>query len=240
MNKELVKKGSSVLALLAILTAPSIAGATDNPIWTAPVKGLETLKLEHEEMTGSVMLYGRFTAIDGDVEPAVPVDYSDIFGTGTGFMIEGSLLWESGDWLLGGYISLGSDSFGGKKDTDAVGDSLEADDMDITTILFGFKGLYSLGEGFYVDAHGGIGIANYSSVDGTLTIGGTPFAIEVFGSTSAFAFDFGTRIGYSTGHFVADLGFGFRFQGAPDGGDLSLDTDIPAMAAFEIGAGVRF
>ena len=112
--------------------------------------------------------------------------------------------------------------------------------MEITTFLVGFKGIYTLGNGFYVDVHGGIGIANYNSVDGTLTLGGVPFEVEVFGSTSVFVFDFGARIGYSVGHFIADLGFGFRFQGAPDGGDLSLDTDVPAMAAFEIGAGVRF
>ena len=91
-----------------------------------------------------------------------------------------------------------------------------------------------------MDAHGGIGIARYSTVDGTFTFGGTPFDVEVFGSTSTLAFDMGTRIGFSRGHFVADLGFGIRIQGAPDGGDLDLGTDAPAMAAFEVGVGIRF
>ena len=239
MSMGLRSKAWSCAIVITMLAVPSLASAKDNTSW-APNSGIELLQLDEGDTKGSVMLYARFSAIDGEADPNVPVDYSDIFGTGVGFQLEGSMLWKSGDWLLGGYISIGSDTFNGEKDTDAVGDSLEPDDMDITTFLVGFKGLMPFGSGFYWDVHIGIGIANYSSVDGTLILSGIPFDVEVFGSTGAFAFDFGTRIGYSVGHFTADLGFGFRFQGPPDGGDLDLDTSLPVMAAFEIGAGVTF
>ena len=184
--------------------------------------------------------------MDGEVDTGL--DYSDLFGSGTGFDLEGRMLWKSigTDWLLGGFLSIGRDSYDGQRDTDDFGDSLTTDDLDITTIIAGFKGSLRFGDGFHFGAHGGLGMASYSKVEGVLRVDfGPPLGllvanIEVFGASSAFVFDLGAHLGYTIDHFFAEIGFGLRFQGAPDGGDLDFDTGAPAIATFELGAGVRF
>ena len=70
----------------------------------------------------SMRVYGRFSSFEGMAHreefPFEGLDYGDLFGSGTGFMIEGSKLWKVEDVYLGGYFSLGMDSYSGKKDTD--------------------------------------------------------------------------------------------------------------------------
>ena len=237
------------ITLTVLFLACSIAKAQSVLSWS-PQQDPEPAQEEVSEESSTyhtVMLYGRVSSLDGELEKESlffsGLDYTDLFGTGTGFMIEGSKLWELGgldSWYLGGYLSFGFDSYGGKKDTDSVGDSLDPDDLDIVTFLGGIKGTYPFGSGFYGEGHLGIGAATYSAVDGTLTIAGTPFDVDVFKSSTVFAFDMGLRIGYSNGPFIAELGFGLRIQGKPKTADLDFNNGEIVEPAFEIGAGFKF
>ena len=230
------------LAVFVALAAwPSSARAEEAEPWL-PNAGLEVLKFQEEvdDVRSSIMLYARFSAIAGEVDSGLDVDYGDIFGAGFGFQLEGSMLWKMDEWYIGGFIAIGVDSYDGEKEADDIGDTLEPDELDITNFLVGIKGHLTFGRGFYWDVHAGIGIARWSAVDGTLVIAGVPIDVDVFESTTVFAFDLGTRIGFTTGAFIVDAGFGFRFFGAPDDADLSFSSSTAATASFEIGVGVAF
>jgi hypothetical protein len=228
-----------LLALFALMAAPALAAAQE----TLPrLGGQEVIVHDHEHRVQvSLGLYGRISGIDGELDPDVPVDYSDLFGAGGGVMLEVSILWDSGQhWKAGPYLSISGDTYEGEKDTDFFGDSLEADDMDISTLLVGFKSIFDFAPFWYGEAHGAIGIATYGEVDGVLTVGGVPADVVIFEESSVFAFDLGGRIGFQAERFFAEAGFGLRVQGPPENGDLDFDSSAPAEFAFEFGAGFRF
>ena len=199
-----------------------------------------TLQDEGDSVWATLGLYARFSAIAGEVDSDLDVDYGDIFGGGGGLQLEGAMFWKMNTWYVGAFVSIGVDSYDGEKESDDIGDTLEPDELDITTFLVGFKSQLTFGKGFYWDLHAGIGIAQWSTVDGTLTRGGIPVEVKVFDSTTVVAFDFGARIGFTTGMFFVDAGFGFRFLGAPDDAEISFSSSAAATAAFEIGAGLAF
>jgi len=228
-----------LLAAAALGLAPAGAWAQDTLFLP---ERQEVVVHQHEHGFEVVLgLYLRVSGIDGELDPDVPVDYADLFGGGAGGMLEVSFLWGIEEhWKAGPYISFGGDTYDGQRDVDPFGDSLEADDMDISTVIVGFKGLFPFAPFWYGEAHGGFGVATYHQVDGILRIGGVPQNVVIFEESSVLAFDFGGRIGFHINHFFAEAGFGLRIQGPPDNGDIAFDSSAPAEFAFELGAGVRF
>ena len=239
--------GYSVLALLFF--GATLANAQDEVFSNPIAPGFQAggaPGFDNRPVETSIILSWRASDISGTVDSGL--DYGDLFGSGSGFDLEGRMLWSSPgvDWILGGYLSIGQDSFNGQTDTDDFGDSLTTSDLDITTIVAGFMGSHRFGDGFYFDGRVGFGLANYDSVDGTLRIDfGPPTGIvvidfEVFGASSAVLFEFGGSLGYGVDSFFVEMGLGFRFQGAPDNGDLDFSSSAPGIGIFELGAGIRF
>lgn len=183
---------------------------------------------------------GRVSALSGEMDPFIPVDYEDVFGTGLGVAVEGALLFDLRDVHVGPYLSVGWDTWEGERDTDIFGDSLEPEDLDAFTVLAGVKGQWRLHPLFHVDAHAGIGSVSWSDTDAVLTLSGVSSEVRLFDRSTRFAFDFGLRAGVGNDRLFAELGLGFRAMGHPRDGDLDLLLDDPAAVAFEFGAGVRF
>jgi hypothetical protein len=193
-------------------------------------------------MKPSFLIGGRVSSIVGEVDPWVPVDYEDIFKTGWGAFIEGRMMSEVGpmNWM-GGYLSLGWDEYEGKRDTDAYGDSLEPDKMDMITALIGAKGIYQFAPRLYVEGHMAGGLVYYDDVDGVFTPGwGGSSPVRVFDATWTGAFDMGARLGYTRKRFLAEIGFGMRFQGPPDDADFDFDSSGPLSVALEAAVGFQF
>jgi len=242
----LKKRTPRVLSAAVVLAAgfallPRTAWAGSEDLWPLP----ESMQTERPasrrgELTGTFVLHGHLSVIAGSLDSTIPVGYQDLFGSGVGLSGEGSLLWRSGEWQLGGYVSIGWDTFPGKTDTDDFGDTLKADGMDIVTVLAGFKGVNDFGYGFQADLHVGMGAAMYSSVDGTLTLSGVPMQVEVFKSSSAFVVDFGARFLYGVDRLLFDLGLDVRLQGPPRNGDIDFDANGPVVATLELGIGLKF
>lgn len=228
-----------LLAAAALGLAP--AGAWAQDALFLPERQEVVVHQHEHRFEVAIGVYLRASAIDGELDPDVPSDYSDLFGGGGGIMFEAAFLWGIEEhWKAGPYISIGGDTYQGRKDTVFVGNSLEADDMDITTVLVGFKGIFPFAPFWYGEAHGALGIATYHQVNGILENGGVFTEEVIFEETSVLAFDFGGRIGFHVDHFFAEAGFGFRIQGPPEEGTVILDPSAPAEFAFEFGAGVRF
>jgi hypothetical protein len=143
-------------------------------------------------------------------------------------------------WQVGPYLSIGLDTFEGEKDTDALGDTLEADDLEFLTVLVGGKGVFPFAPFWHVEMHAALGVVHNNAVDGVLTVSGVPSDVEVFSDSATIAFDFGGRIGFRVEQFFGELGFGIRVQGAPADGDLDFSSDAPAQIALEAGFGLRF
>jgi hypothetical protein len=231
--------GAAVLVAAVVFASPALARAQSAAsLWTPP--GLELLGRKDPERRGSVVLRAKATTLKGDVEPLLDLEYDDLFKSGFGLGVEGSLLWLRSDWYLGGYLAIGWETYGGKSATDDIGDTLEADDLGVVTVMAGFKALRSLGSGFHGEANLGIGAVRYLETGGTLTLSGTPIDVDLFPASTVFAFDVGVRVGYSVGRFTADLGLGVRLQGAPDTGDLDLDVSSPSVGYLELGVGITF
>lgn len=227
------------LSLSVLLAAAGLAEAQEA---LPRMGGQEVVVHDHEHRFEVTLgLYGRVSGIDGELDPDVPSDYSDLFGVGGGYVLEASFLWGIEEhWKAGPYLSIGGDRYEGRKDTVFVGNSLEADDLDITTVLVGFRSYFPFAPSWYGEAHGALGIATYHQVNGALESGGVFTREVIFEETSVLALDFGGRIGFQADHFFAEAGFGVRVQGAPDTGTVILDPSSAAEFAFEFGAGIRF
>jgi len=230
--------GIGLAAALAFLALPSVASAQD---FRFPFLQEAEEQVEELPMKSGVLLVGRLSAISGEIDPYIPVDYEDLFGVGIGASIEGRMMWEvePGGWI-GGYLSAGWDEFEGDRDTDDYGDSLESDGMEVTTLLAGFKCLYMFTPRVYCEGHLGVGVAHYGRVDGTLTTGGVPEDVTIFDSTTTGVCDVGARFGYARRRFVAEIGFGMRFQGSPDNADFDFDSSGPAVFSLEAAIGFQF
>ena len=233
---------ATVISLAAWMFPSTALAAQNDELWPLPgaIQAWANRPSKPGEVIGRMEIVGRISGIAGDLEPAMNLGYEDLFGSGWGVAMEGSILARGQGWDLGGFLSVGWDSFPGRKFTDDFGDSLKPDTMDIITVLVGFKGLYDLGHGFTMDTRVGLGAALYHPVDGTLILSGIPLEIEVFKATTAVAFDFGFRFGYTVDPVFFDLGLGVRLQGPPKNGDLDFNSAGPAIVALEAGVGLRF
>ena len=192
------------------------------------------------DVTFSVL--GRASLIEGDIESDLGLEYGNLFNSGAGFALEGAILWEvSPTWKMGPYVSFGYDAYGGEIFYDSYGNSLKADDLYTLTFLLGGEAQGDFGAGFYGDVHLALGFANYTGVNGIMTILTIPIGVEIFKGGPAFAFDLGSRLGFNLSTFLfLELGFSLRAQGAPQEGDLNLSPDSPFIAALEFGGGLRF
>ena len=225
-------------AAVAFLAVPSTVLAQES-LW--PLQQEMEVEYEYLPMKASLLVAGRVSAIGGEVDPYVPVDYDDIFGTGYGLMLDGRLMWKLDEisWM-GCYLSLGWDRYDGRRDTDYLGDSLEPDEMEMTTALVGARWVTMIHPRFYCEAHVGVGLVHYGDVDGTLVLGGVPENVKVFDATTRGAFDVGGRLGYTRRRFLAEIGFGIRLQGHPDDADLDFDSSTAVILALEAGVGFQF
>lgn len=181
------------------------------------------------------------------------VDYDELFGSGTG----GRLVWRLNlnrrrspirltTW--GPSLVLDTVTFqGGDTVTDAVGDTLELDDMTITRFLVGihFRSVFSH---FFMGGHFALGLTYISAVDGTFNI--APFGLveaEFYDDTVTFGVDFEFRLGgrwdLAPPVALSVFGFlGFGYNGSPSDGDdvNSLDAGPMGVAYIGLGAAIEF
>jgi len=239
MVTRLAAATAAVLSCMAALARP--ADAQEFRDLSSPPRIEVAQGRGDQGMEALMSLQGHFSVIGGTADSDFDVRYSDLFKNALGVQVEGTLLWPVGrKWHLGPYLSVGWDSYDGKKFTDDVGDTLTPDKMDITTILVGVRSIYDLGRHFSWEGHMGFGAAHSSAVDGVITLSGVPMDVRVFKASTAFAWDLGTRFAYQVGPVVFDAGLGVRVEGAPDNGVLDFNSE--AIVAFEVvfGVGIRF
>jgi outer membrane autotransporter protein len=233
-------------SLVAVVCWGALAAAAEaQEFWSSSTPGSARVGIasgkESEGLEALVSVQGRYAVIGGSVDTDFDVGYSDLFKNSLGVQVEGTLLFPLGrKWHLGPYLSVGWDSFDGKTFTDDVGDTITPDKMEMTTILVGVRFIHDLGQHFSWDAHMGFGAAHSSTVDGVVTLSGVPMDARVFKSTTAFAWDLGTRFAYQAGPVVFDAGIGVRVQGAPHNADLDFNSSSIVEFEVEFGVGVRF
>jgi hypothetical protein len=205
-------------------------------------RGIEVLAgREREGLEGSLSIQGRYSVPLGTVDPDLAVDYGDLFKSGLGLSVEGSLLWHIGPkWHLGPYLSVGWDSYEGKSSVDAIGDTLKPDSMDLTSILVGARALLELGPQAQLELHMAFGATLYGKVNGVFTMNGVPLDVIVFDSSSKFAFDIGARFNGVAGPVFFDAGIDIRSQGAPNNADFAFDSGPLVTFGIEFGMGIRF
>jgi hypothetical protein len=180
-------------------------------------------------------LIPRASRLTGDVDDSL--GYDDLWTEGIGFSVEADFLGAVGrSWKLGGYISVGFDSYGGDADTDSGGDPLEVDTLTTSHVMLGFKVALAPNGGFYFDARVGFGAVFYAETEGTL-LGS---AVTIFDATSVGAGEAGVHFGYSWDNVLIAAGLSGRVQGAPDAGDLNLGIESAFNGSIEIEVAFRF
>jgi hypothetical protein len=235
-------KNLAVAAILFLAASSAWADGESGLLNPAEYPVQEEVQYELADFDITLTMLGRASSLGGDVEPDLALSYRDLFDSGAGIVFEGAFLWHMNPfWKFGPYASIGWNAYGGERFVDAIGDSLEADNLYTFDFLVGAEGQYAFGPHFHFDLHAAIGVVSYSKVDGILTLSGTPQGVEIFEETSVLAFDFGARLGLDiTRFFFLEAGFGLRAQGAPAEADFDFAPDPPTMAAFEFGGGFRF
>lgn len=228
------------IAAVALLLIPAAASAQEWRVFLQDPAGPQP-EYEMLPMESGFLVSGRLSWLFGEVDPWIPVDYEDLFGTGLGVAVEGRLMWNMPfEGWAGVYLSLGWDRFDGRRDTDAYGDSLEPDSLDLTTALVGLRGVLPAAPHLYLEAHAAVGAAHYHDVEGIFVSGGVPHGVKIFEETTTGAFDLGGRLGLRRRHFVAEIGFGLRFQGSPKDADFDFDSSGPVVFTLEAGMGFQF
>lgn len=186
-------------------------------------------------------------AVDVGIEG---VKYQDLFRTGSGFNLQYRLHFPVGrnpstDASLGPCFLLDYVRFGGAREVDDLGDSLEPDEMTITRVLLGVQGCLVFGRVFYLGAQMALGVAHISGVDGTLDLSGSGlgrFDVEVYAPTWTVGFELSLRLGgqweLGEGASLGILGFaGLGVTGPPKNGD-DMDMDAQDIATPFAGLGV--
>ena len=139
-------------------------------------------------------------------------------------------------------------SYDGKRDVDAVGDSLEPDEMTIFRLLVGMHARAAFGRFFYVAGQFGVGPAFISKVDATLDLPSVPqppIEFELYEQTTTFGFELSVRTGvkFDVGPGLA-LGVflfgGLGVTGAPEDGDLDADAESMLSAFGGLGLSLDF
>ncbi|HZE98495.1 MAG TPA: hypothetical protein VE981_15795 [Planctomycetota bacterium] len=232
MKGQLIRACSVTLILLVAASPEAFAQETGRA---------EVQSRGPDGTTITLGVQGRVSVPGGTVDSSIPADYCDLFKTGFGASLEGTLLWRvSPKWRLGPYLSVGLDSYDGKGDTDDFGVTLKPDSMEVTSFLVGARALLDLGPSVQLDLHMAFGAAHYGKVDGVLSGAGAPLEVGVFKSSTAFAFDFGSRLVADAGPVFFDAGIGLRTQGAPGNADFAFDSGPLVNFELEFGVGIRF
>jgi hypothetical protein len=197
---------------------------------------------EPEGLMGSISIQGRYSVPLGTLNfNGNSSDYVDAFNAGLGVQGEASLLFPLGPkWHIGPYLALGWDRYDGGT-ARATGDTLQPGNLELTTFLVGPRFLLQMGRSTQLDLHMAFGGAHYSKVEGTFTPSALPpqEGVIIMPSTK-FAFDLGIRFNVVSGPLFFDVGFDFRAQSPPRGGDLPVDAGGLFSFGLEFGAGVRF
>ncbi len=223
---------SSAIAVLAALAA----GPGDDGLWRPA--GAQAIEYDPEIV---IEAFGRASLAGGTLDRDVPVDYGDVFGSGAGLGAEAAFLFRTdGPWRAGPYASLLFENFDGRRDTDPFGDSLEPEDLELVTLLGGFKGRMLFGNGFYWDVHAALGLSHNQKTEGVLIVGGVRTDVDVFDESTHLAFDFGARMGFARRRLNFELGFGVRIQGSPEEADIDFSSDPLTTGAIELAIGVAF
>ncbi len=210
-----------------------VLGLLDDPVCIA--------KADDWSIFGAVRLRGSRYLSD---------DYEDILSTGFGVSAELGEVWrlEKGPWWLGAYVSAGMDRYPVEGSIESLME-LEGDDWVNLSALAGVKLMYGpdvaprSGEwGFTWEAHVAFGVVRYSALKADATLLFFPLGeLEIFDPSTAFASEIGTRFGFGSPSFALQLGFGFRYQGAPKGGDNTTeDPDNPWTWGIDFSAEFRF
>ena len=190
----------------------------------------------------SISIQGRLSVPLGTLKVSgIDENYVDAFNGGLGVQGEGSLLFPLGrKWHIGPYLALGWDSYGGTTDR-VSGDKLRPEELELMTFLVGPRALLQMGRHTQMDLHMAFGPAHYSKVDGTFTPGGgVPQEGVVLKSSTRLAFDLGIRFNAVSDTAFFDVGFDFRTQGEPAGGNLPVNPGALFSFGLELGAGVHF
>ncbi|RPH41724.1 MAG: hypothetical protein EHM91_09910 [Planctomycetota bacterium] len=193
----------------------------------------------------SLSIYGR-VSFPSDTQ--VTIDdlwYSDFFDPGLGLSVEGDLLaYMAPTWGIGGYLSVGWDSYSGNTIGFSPTDQVKPEDMELTTGIIGIKVLQRVSPFVIWEGRMGLGAVRYSSVNWSGLDAGVPFSNEqLFQSITRAVWEIGGRIGVGNPHIEGDFGFGFRVMGgASRGRDVSnfIDPDILTTFMLELGVTVRF
>src|ERR1041384_7020767 len=218
--------------------------ARPEPLLPSSVASTELLQ-EHIGLARlSLAIFGRISVPgDGTVSDNGLV-YSDLFNVGLGASLEGDLMTAVGGGLeIGGYASIGYDSFSGTKGTDDFGFTVDPDDMRITTGFVGGKARGHFTPFFFWEGRLGFGVVHYNSVDAIVTDSLGSSKLQLFRSTTHGAFEIAGLAGWGSPRFAGEFGFGYRFFGAPQRGkDIwdVIDTDPFDTFIIEAGFRVRF
>lgn len=255
-------KIKALFAFTALLSAPAFASQDAQSLWTdlAQTRPFPALQDERgprgrggqvtEEwytprVRGSLAFYGR-ASFPGDSDVTIDnLFYSDFFDPGLGVSVEGDILtFVTPHWGVGGYLSVGWDTFDGATIRFSSGDQATPEDMKLTSVFAGGKVMQRISPFVTWEGRMGLGIVHYSSVKWSGIDTGVPFSNEeLFRTINRGAFELGARIGVGSRHIEADFGFGVRIMGgAARGKDVTTAIDPELLTTFmlELGVVVRF
>ena len=149
----------------------------------------------------------------------------DILFKGMGDGPSGSLRRQSTSG--GAYVSLEHDEFTGSTINDDFGNSIRADDMNLTSMIVGMVVRQNMGQGAFGEGRFGLGAVHYTAIDGDFHFVGTPdFRGSLFEDTWTFAMELkmGGGIRFGPLGFTANIG-----------GRLLLPPNNGANASFNSG-----
>jgi hypothetical protein len=257
-------KKIALLALLAAAASPALAVAQEPVVLWSDLQQTRSLQQEPPPPPGprgrggqvveewytprlhaSFSFYGR-VSFPSDTQ--VTIDdlwYSDFFDPGLGLGAEADLLtYVTPHWGVGGYLSVGWDTFGGQRLHFSNGDEVEPDDMEQTTVILGAKVVQRISPYAIWEGRIGMGMVHYSAVNWSGIDTGVAFSNEqLFASVNRFVFEIGGRVGFGSPHLEGDFGFGVRIMGgAKRGRDVTtfIDPDILTTFMLELGITARF
>lgn len=226
-----------LFALILSLAGARALAADEEPASLPVSRSLVRLQGgEPSEGRMSLALLARFSVLGGKLDDGLK--YGHLFDAGIGLGVEADfMIAETGGWSFGPYVSIGWDTFGGGEETDN-GVTVEADDAELLTALFGFKGQYQVTRAFSFDFRLGLGLAQFGSVDAEVGPAGTKQ--ELLESTATVAGEAGLRGSFGASRVRLEFGLGVRIIGAPDEGDIDVNSDPILQYLIDFGVRLGF
>ena len=263
-----LQSGSDLVPMsLAPVTQPAWTLKTEaNAIGT--MAGFELSQQTDKGYLFSVAAFGRISWPFGALEDdeaylignviVVPdhLRYSDVFEPGWGYGLEASIMFArhgasgppnrgpgpySPGLNAGVYISLQTDTYEGDNSSEGTA-SFEPDDLTMYQAFIGLKVSTNMGGGSFGDAHIGIGMVRYDSVDARFSLIGPGSQKEEFLEESQeFAFESRYRFSAKLGPVALFGGLGLRILGSPEEADTVLGNGFDAHTfwTFDIDFGVQ-